>query len=241
MSRKSRRNRPDPAPGAAAPHEAETGRVSRRGLVVGALVGALAIAAAVVLFSGKNTGESGTAAGGTAAALASEHAPQLGDPQAKVHIVEFLDPACETCALFYPLVKQAMAQNPGQIRLSVRHVAFHQGADFVVRLLEAAREQDKYWETLETLLAKQAEWAIHHVVYPDLALQAVAAVGLDLARLKADMESPAVLERVQRDRADAMTLQVTKTPQYFVNGRQMPSFGQQQLLTLIGEELRKAY
>jgi protein-disulfide isomerase len=241
MSRKSRRNRPDPSPEATAPLVAKAGRVSRRGLVVGGLLGALAIAAAAVLFSGKNTGDTSSAPGDAAAALASEHAPQLGDPQARVHIVEFLDPACETCALFYPLVKQLLAQNPGKIRLSVRHVAFHEGADYVVRLLEAAREQDKYWETLETLLAKQAEWAIHHVVHPDLALQAVAAVGLDLERLAADMESPEVHARVQRDRADAMTLEVTKTPQYFVNGRQMPSFGHQQLLTLVGEELRKAY
>lgn len=241
MSRKSRRNRPDPGPETAAPPEAEADRISRRGLLVGGLLGALSIAAAAALFSGKNVGRTGSTDGDTAAALASEHAPTLGPAGAKVHIVEFLDPACETCALFYPLVKQVMEQNPGQIRLSVRHVAFHQGADFVVRLLEAAREQDKYWETLETLLAKQAEWAIHHVVYPDLALQAVASVGLDLGRLAADMESPEVLERVRRDRADAMTLEVTKTPQYFVNGRQMPSFGHQQLVTLIDEELRKAY
>ena len=241
MSRKSRRNRPDPGPDDAAPPVAEAGGVSRRGLVVGALLGVLAIAAVAMLFSGKNTGDAGSAAADVAAALASEYAPTLGPADAKVHIVEFLDPACETCALFYPLVKQVMAQNPGRIRLSVRHVAFHEGADFVVRLLEAAREQDKYWETLETLLARQAEWAIHHVVYPDLALQAVASVGLDRGRLAADMESPAIQARVQRDRADAMTLKVTKTPQYFVNGRQMPSFGQQQLMTLIGEELRKAY
>jgi protein-disulfide isomerase len=56
----------------------------------------------------------------------------------------------------------------------------------------------------------------------------------------ADMDSPAVVERARRDRADAMTLKVTATPEYFVNGRQMPSFGEQQLMTLIGEELLKA-
>jgi protein-disulfide isomerase len=38
-----------------------------------------------------------------------------------------------------------------------------------------------------------------------------------------------------------MTLKVTATPEYFVNGRQMPSFGEQQLMALIGEELQKAY
>jgi len=110
----------------------------------------------------------------------------------------------------------------------------------VVRLLEASREQDKYWQTLETLLATQSLWTVHHKVYPDRALQAVGNLGLDLERLMADMDSPGVIERANRDRADAMALKVTATPEYFVNGRQMPSFGQQQLMTLIGEELQKA-
>jgi protein-disulfide isomerase len=149
------------------------------------------------------------------------------------------DDAARAAAL-YPLVKQVMAQNPGQIRLSVRHVALHEGSDYVVRLLEASREQDKYWQTLETLLATQSQWTEHHTVYPDRAMQVVGNLGLDLERLMADMDSPAVLERARRDRADAMALKVTATPEYFVNGRQLPSFGEQQLMTLIGEELLKA-
>ena len=63
------------------------------------------------------------------AALASSHSPTLGDPGAKVHIVEFLDPACETCAVFFPMVKQWMNEAPDELRLSVRHVAFHSGSD----------------------------------------------------------------------------------------------------------------
>jgi protein-disulfide isomerase len=101
------------------------------------------------------------------AALASEHSPTLGNVNAKVHIVEFLDPACETCALFFPLVKRWMAEVPGDIRLSVRHVAFHTGSDYAVKVLEASRKQDKYWETLEALLASQREWTQHHTVLPD--------------------------------------------------------------------------
>jgi hypothetical protein len=43
---------------------------------------------------------------------------------------------------------------------------------------------------------------------------------------------------MQRDLNDAMALKVTKTPEYFVNGRPLPSFGAQQLLDLVAEELR---
>ena len=175
------------------------------------------------------------------AALASEHAATIGDPDAKVHIVEFLDPACGTCAVFYPMVKAWLNEAPGKLRLTVRHVPFHTGVDYVVQIIEASREQGKYWETLEALLMSQREWVTNHVVQQDRVLPAIAGVGLDMERLMADMNSPAVLARMQKDQEDAVTLKVSATPEYFVNGRPLPSFGQQQLLDLVREELDKAY
>jgi protein-disulfide isomerase len=173
------------------------------------------------------------------AALASEHSPTLGDPGAKVHIVEFLDPACGTCALFFPMVKGWMAEVPDQIRLSVRHVAFHSGANYAVRVLEASRKQDKYWETLEALLASQRQWVHNHVVQPDKIGPALAGGGLDLEQLEADMNTMEVRRLIEQDKQDAIVLKVSATPEYFVNGRPLPSFGQQQLANLVREELNK--
>jgi protein-disulfide isomerase len=242
MSRKSQRNRPSPEPQSDAAREAAAAHgSSRRSLVLGIVIALLAIVGASFLFSSKSTQPPGADDGARVAALASDQSPTVGDAGAKVHIVEFLDPACETCAAFYPLVKQVMAQNPGKIRLSVRHVAFHEGSEYVVRMLEASRKQDKYWQVLDTLLATQAQWAVNHTVQPQLAMQAISGIGLNLEQLMADMNSPEVIERANRDHADAMALKVTATPEYFVNGRQMPSFGESQLLALIGEELQKAY
>ncbi len=175
-----------------------------------------------------------------AAALVSDGAPTIGDPNAPVHIVEFLDPACETCAAFYPLVKQWMQQLPGKIRLTIRHVPFHQGADRAVQVLEASRTQGKYWETLEVLLASQRQWTVNHRVVEDRILPAIAGVGLDLEELQAHLYSMEVATRMDRDRRDAIALQIRATPTYFVNGRPLPSFGAQQLADLISEELEKA-
>jgi protein-disulfide isomerase len=111
----------------------------------------------------------------------------------------------------------------------------------VVRVLEASRKQDKYWPTLEAVLASQAQWAPNHTAQPDLVLRAIAGVGLNIEQLKADMSSPEVAERAQHDTSDAITMKVTATPEYFVNGRPLPSFGDQQLLELVREELQKAY
>ncbi|HET97507.1 MAG TPA: hypothetical protein ENN98_02150 [Desulfurivibrio alkaliphilus] len=54
-----------------------------------------------------------------------------------------------TCTAFSPFVKKLMADNPGRIRLVLRYAPFHDGADYFVKILEAARKQGKYWETLE--------------------------------------------------------------------------------------------
>lgn len=175
------------------------------------------------------------------AALVSGHSPALGDKGAKVHIVEFLDPACETCAVFFPMVKQWIDEVPGKLRLSVRHVAFHSGSEYPVRVLEASRKQDKYWQTLEALLMSQAQWVQNHTVLPDNVVAAIAGVGLNVEQLMADMNAIDVLQRIEQDKKDAIMLKVSATPEYYVNGRPLPSFGQQQLANLLREELQKAY
>lgn len=175
------------------------------------------------------------------AALASDHAPTTGSADARVHIVEFLDPACETCALFFPMVKEWMNEVPGQIRLSVRHLAFHEGSEHALKVLEASRNQGKYWETLEALLASQDQWVSNHTVMPEQLLPALESVGLDAEKLTADMNSVESLRRIELDKQDAITLKISATPEYFVNGRPLPSFGRQQLADLVKEELDKAY
>jgi len=214
-----------------------TRRTSLIAIAVAVLV--LGLVAATLLYRSNNTGSLQTAAAQRQAALASQHSPTLGDSGAKVHIVEFLDPACETCALFYPVVKQWISEAPGEIRLSVRHVAFHTGADYAVRILEASRKQGKYWQTLEALLASQQQWTQHHAVQPDRIRPAIAGVGLNMEQLTADMDSMEVLLRIEQDKKDSILLKVSATPEYFVNGRPLPSFGQQQLADLIREELSK--
>ena len=165
----------------------------------------------------------------------------LGDLGAKVHIVEFLDPACETCRSFYPYVKQIMAANPDKIRLSIRHVPFHNGSDYVVKVLEATKKQGKYWQALEAVLASQASWAVNHTAQPDQLWKALAGLGLNLEQLKIDMNAPEIAQRLEQDLKDAKSLNVTKTPEFFVNGRPLPSFGLEQLQNLVKQELASAY
>lgn len=166
-------------------------------------------------------------------ALNRTHAPLFGPADAKVTITEFLDPACEACAAFYPFVKDLMQQHPGQIRLVVRYAPLHEGAGSVVAALEAARLQDQYWPALETLLATQSQWAINHRADLGLALAQFAPLGLDMTRLQQDMQSEKITAIIRQDIADAQALGVNKTPSYYVNGQPLQSFGYQQLTDMV--------
>lgn len=174
-------------------------------------------------------------------ALVREHSPTLGSAGAKVTIVEFLDPGCETCRVFAPLVKQFIDANPGKVRLVVRYAPLHHGADEMVAVLEASRRQGKYWETLQLMYDAQPYWASHHHPQPQLMWQFLPRVGLDLEQLRNDAADPAIARLIQQDVADAQALGVTKTPGFFVNGRPLAVFGYEQLRALVEAELQANY
>lgn len=175
------------------------------------------------------------------ASLVQPYSPTFGNPDAKVHIVEFLDPACEACGSFYPYVKQIIASNPDRVRLSIRHVPLHEGSDYVVKVLEAARKQGKYWPTLEALFLSQADWVRNHTVQPEMVLRALERSSLNLEQVRVDMNDPEIIRRIDQDLEDAKRLQVTQTPEFFVNGRPLPSFGLEQLEKVVDEALKSSY
>ena len=168
--------------------------------------------------------------------------PNTGAADAKVHVVEVLDPACEGCKAFHPIVKALLAEHRGKVRLSVRHVAFHKGADFAVRALEASRKQGKYWEVLDALFASQSNWAVNHTVQPRLVMASLSGVsGLDLQQLQRDMGAPELDKLMEQDMADAKALKVAQTPDFYVNGKHLKPFGIDELRNLVRSEVKAAY
>ncbi len=173
--------------------------------------------------------------------LQRDYSPTLGNPDAKVTLVEFFDPACGTCRAFHPFVKQLMAAHPGKIKLVQRYIPLHQGSDYVIKILEAARLQGRYLETLELAFEAQPAWASHDNPQPERLWMRLGNLGLDLNKVRADMESPEIARRLRQDMDDAKELKVDKTPGFFVNGKPLINFGYKQLQTLIESEIKKSY
>jgi protein-disulfide isomerase len=203
------------------------------------LVGAFAIG--MYFVDQQNRGEARSVATANASNLVREHSPKVGSDDARVTIVEFFDPACETCAAFHPIVKDIMRAHPGKVRLVVRYMPLHAGSVDVVRILEAARLQGKFWEALEAGYASQRAWAINHQAQPQLFWQSIASVGLDPDQVSQDMQNPVVMNNIEQDVRDGQQLGVDKTPGFFVNGRPLAPFGEAPLRRLVNEALKQAY
>jgi protein-disulfide isomerase len=104
-------------------------------------------------------------------------------------------------------------------------------------MLEAARRQGKFWPALEALLANQAAWTANHKANPEKAWKQVEGIGLNMEQMAFDLMSPDIDSAIKQDLADAKTLNVTMTPEYFVNGKPLPSFGLEQLKGLVDQAL----
>ncbi|MBC7899121.1 MAG: DsbA family protein [Saprospiraceae bacterium] len=181
-------------------------------------------------------------------ALVRPDSPSLGPADAKVTVVEFLDPECETCASFSPVVKSLMKEFDGKVRFVVRYAAFHKNAKPAAIHTEAAGEQGKYWEMQEKLFAKQGEWGEVHgaahqpsaVTPPAVSFEKYAQeLGLNMDQFKASVSDPKHAAKVDRDMKDLQTMGVKSTPTFFVNGRKLARLNQQDLRALINEELKK--
>lgn len=208
---------------------------------------AAAVALVAAFFVGSHFYKSGRAeklgfmAEDNAETFVRPYSPTLGSEEAKVYLVKFSDPACETCAAFSPYGKQALEAFPGKIKFVLRYAPFHKGSEDVVRILEAARRQDKFWETLELLYKKQSNWTQNHRVIIGRVWPLLPEVGLDVERVRADMNDPEITKIVEQDLADARALGVRRTPGFFVNGKPLEPFGARPLVELIRSELRIQY
>lgn len=207
--------------------------------ITGVLLIALFGVAAYLLESQKTAGITEVAS--DPSIMKRYYSPTMGPANAKVTIVEFFDPACETCRKFHPYVKQLMKSNPGRVNLVMRYAPFHQGSDYVVKMLEAAKLQGKFWETLEAAYEAQPMWAQHGNPRPQSLWNYLGGVGLDIEKAEKDMQSPMFEKRIAQELADAKALQVTKTPSFFVNGKPLTRFGYQELKALVESEVRENY
>ena len=194
------------------------------------------------LYSAKQVETKNQLAAENTSAFIAKHSPRKGNPNAKVTIVEFFDPACHTCKQFHPVIVDLLQKHPAKLQVVVRYSPFHQGSDQMVAILEASRKQNKFWDTLELMYETQDNWAINHQARADLFWNYLNTTKLlDMEQMIKDLNDPAIGQVIQQDLADGKALGANKTPSFFVNGKPLPSFGYDQLINLVNSELEANY
>jgi len=167
------------------------------------------------------------------------HSPSFGENKNKVVIVEFLDPQCGSCSAFHPIIKEIFNDYKMETKLVLRYLDNHNNSKFAIRLLEAARLQNKYNETLEIMFKYQQRWGNTNNPKPKLLWDFLPEAGLDMAKLKKDFENNDIDEMLNLDRKDATTLGVRGTPTFYVNGKVLRVLSHKGLLDLVESEIYK--
>ncbi|MDQ1080157.1 protein-disulfide isomerase [Pseudoroseomonas cervicalis] len=151
-----------------------------------------------------------------AALLRDAADPAKGNPRGELTIVEFFDPRCGYCKALHPTMAALLAADRN-LRVVLKDLPILGPASVTAsRALLAAQRQGKYAEYQDALMRLRGEPT-------EAALQAEAQkLGLDWARLRRDMEDPAITERLQRNLALARALSIEGTPALVIGDTLVP-------------------
>ena len=172
--------------------------------------------------------------------LVREHSIKFGDNKKNISVVEFLDPECESCALFHPIMRKLYKEYHEDIQLVVKYIPNHQNSKFAIKILEASRVQNKYEEVLDVIFEKQPLWAQHNNEKPELLWEFLAQIPqLDINKLKEDSNNPEIDKLIDTDKQDADKLNVRGTPVVFVNEKKLGVLSPKDLFDLVESEIYK--
>lgn len=162
------------------------------------------------------------------------NAPVLGNPEGDVTLVEFFDYNCPYCRRAAEGVEALIAEDP-DLRVVMREWPIL-GDESVAaaRASLAARMQGGYEPFHFALMAAEGR-------VDDAAIEAAAeAAGLDLERLRADMEAPEVQAHIDASMALAEALGINGTPAFVVGEAVVPGAVPPEELARLVAEARAA-
>ncbi len=166
------------------------------------------------------------------------HSFSYGPADAKVTVVEFFDPECESCAKVAPYIKNEIKNFEGRVRWIFRYMPYHFNSRTAIKVLEAARKQNLFLEVQNILFEKQNIWGEQRVSTEKQILEIIAGVkGLDIERIKKDMTDPEFEKIINLDEAEGQRAGVKGTPTFFVNGVVLEQLDLDNLLKRINQQL----
>lgn len=143
-------------------------------------------------------------------------APVAGNPDGDVTVVEFFDYNCGFCRRALEGMSDLIEQDKNVKVVLKEMPIFGPDSEAAARIALAAGKQGKYWEVHRDLLTKpgRSNRAKAMKIAKDL--------GLDLAKLRADMNSPEVSGEIQRVQRLAQEMGIRGTPHFLIDDKVIP-------------------
>ena len=143
-----------------------------------------------------------------------------GFKSAPLTLIEYSDFQCPACRVQHGMIRSAWKDVRRKVKLVYRHfplTRIHPHAMLAAHYTEAANRQGKFWEMHDLLFDNQAIWS--KLDDPRKQFDQYASqLGLDLDKLKQDMESDVVKDKISADIASARKAGVSSTPTLFLEG-----------------------
>lgn len=160
-------------------------------------------------------------------------APVAGNPQGNITVVEFFDYRCTYCKSVADTLFEVVKED-GNVRLVFKEFPIL-GPESVLasRAALASRAQGKY-EGFHRALMK-----IRGVVNEAAIMKAAAEAGLDVDKLKKDMEAPEIEAILKRNIELARALDIGGTPAFIIGDRIIPGAVDRGTLKNLIEQARK--
>jgi protein-disulfide isomerase len=142
--------------------------------------------------------------------------PTKGPETAPVTIMIWSDFECPACRRIVPIVEKVAAAHEDDVRLVHKFYPLprHTHAEAAARAAYAAQRQGRYWEMERELFENQDK--LGDATIGEIAEE----LGLDMGKLRADMQSDAAKKTIERDKADADGAGLMGTPFILINGRE---------------------
>ena len=148
----------------------------------------------------------------------SPHDFVAGNPEGDVTMVEFFDYNCGWCKKGFPEVVNLIEKDKN-LRVVLKEFPIFGGdSDYAAKAALAAKKQGKYWELHTALFSHEGK--VTREVVDELAREK----GLDLDKLKADMESPEVAQVLRDNHALAQSLAINGTPAFIIDNNLTPGY-----------------
>ena len=157
-----------------------------------------------------------------------------GNPKGDVTMVEFFDYNCPWCKKSMPEVLRLIDEDKNLRLVMKEFPIFGEDSEYAARAALAARKQDKYWPFHLAMLGHEGKLSKADVD------EIAAAQGLDMVKLKTDMDSPEIVAVIARNQQLANTMAITGTPAFIIDRKVIPGYLPKDGLAAAIKEIRDA-